>query len=350
VSHLEVFPLQNDPLKNSGLSSLLGKMTRLLQSFGQGIPPNVLHRYCPAMQAWIDEHVYAGKFDAMTCEHSANAIYVRPEFSKYLRSVVNVHSAIYAGKIKYLQMGATDNVWRDRIYLSVLYRYEKRYCHTINRLVVTTPDDAEQLSAINPDVPIDIIPNGVDLELFPYRPQDPGGQKLVFVGAMNMDHNIDAMLFFVTEILPQLRQRYPELTLSIVGTQPTQEIQALAQQPGVIVTGRVPSMVEYLHQSTVCVVPLRTGFGIKNKTLEAMAAGVPVVGSDRGLEGLAVDGSDTPLRALRANQPQDYVQAIERLLNDAELRSQLSQRARGLVETTYTWDKAGEAYEKVLSG
>ncbi len=69
-------------------------------------------------------------------------------------------------------------------------------------------------------------------------------------------------------------------------------------------------MVEYIHQSTICVVPLRTGFGIKNKTLEAMAAGVPVVGSDRGLEGLAID---VPLRALRANQPTEYISAISQL-------------------------------------
>jgi glycosyltransferase involved in cell wall biosynthesis len=107
-------------------------------------------------------------------------------------------------------------------------------------------------------------------------------------------------------------------------------------------------MVEQLHQATVCVVPLRTGFGIKNKTLEAMAAGVPVVGSDRGLEGLAVDQPNLPLRALRANHVDEYISAISRLFEDAALRDQFAQAGRALVESTYTWEQAGRAYEQVL--
>jgi glycosyltransferase involved in cell wall biosynthesis len=125
---------------------------------------------------------------------------------------------------------------------------------------------------------------------------------------------------------------------------------ALSQVKGVIVTGQVPSVVEQLHIATACVVPLRTGFGIKNKTLEAMAAGVPVIGSDRGLEGLAVDGAGVPLRALRANTVEDYVEAITKVFEDAHLREQLSQNARSLIEQQYTWERAGELYEQVFLG
>jgi glycosyltransferase involved in cell wall biosynthesis len=109
-------------------------------------------------------------------------------------------------------------------------------------------------------------------------------------------------------------------------------------------------MVDYLHAATVCVVPLRTGYGIKNKTLEAMAAGVPVVGSDRGLEGLAVDGADVPLRAMRANQIEEYVYAIGRLFENPRLREKLSENARSLIETKYTWERAGKLYEQLLLG
>lgn len=349
VDDLVIFPLQDEKSSKGGVFSLPGKGLRFLESLWKATPPNVLYRYSPEMQAWIDTHVRVGKFQAMTCEHSANAIYARPDFRQYLRTVVNVHSAVYGGKVKYLQAGASDHSWRDRIYLSTLYRYEKRYCQDIERIVVTTPNDRQQLLELNLSATIEIIPNGVDLELFPYRSADPGGQQLIFVGAMDLDHNVDAAMFFATKVFPGLKERYPEATFSIVGSRPIAKIQALAEIPGIVVTGRVPSVVDYLYDSAVCVVPLRTGFGIKNKTLEAMAAGVPVVGSDRGLEGLAVDGADGPLRALRANQPQEYVEAIGRLFADAELRSQLSQRGRELVETTYTWEKAGQAYEAALS-
>jgi polysaccharide biosynthesis protein PslH len=132
-----------------------------------------------------------------------------------------------------------------------------------------------------------------------------------------------------------------------VGSKPTAEVNSLAKIPGVTVTGRVPSVVEYLHRATVCVVPMRIGFGIKNKTLEAMAAGVPVVASDRGLEGLEVDH---PQRALRANTTEAYVAAIGQLFEQPDLRAQLAQRGRELIESTFTWEQAGAAYEQVLGG
>jgi polysaccharide biosynthesis protein PslH len=103
-----------------------------------------------------------------------------------------------------------------------------------------------------------------------------------------------------------------------------------------------------MHQATICVVPLRVGLGIKTKTLETMSAGTPIVASDRGLEGLAVDGAGVPLRALRANQVPEYVEAISRLFENPQLRQELSHNGRSLVQTEYTWESAGQRYEQVL--
>jgi glycosyltransferase involved in cell wall biosynthesis len=107
-------------------------------------------------------------------------------------------------------------------------------------------------------------------------------------------------------------------------------------------------MADYLHQATVCVVSMRTGYGIKNKTLEAMAAGVPVVGSDRGLEGLEVDSPNVPLRALRANSVSEYVDAVTRLFEESQLRQELSQNGRQFIEKNYTWERAAQLYEQVI--
>jgi glycosyltransferase involved in cell wall biosynthesis len=107
-------------------------------------------------------------------------------------------------------------------------------------------------------------------------------------------------------------------------------------------------VAEYLHQAAVCVVPMRIGFGIKNKTLEAMAAGTPVVASDRGLEGLVVDGGPQPRRALRANKVHEYVEAITSLFENQQLRQDLSVSARSLVESQYTWDIIGRQYDRLL--
>lgn len=349
VSQLEVFPLPASPEKRSGLKEILGKVGRFTESVAKGTPPNVLHRYSPEIQTWVDRHVQAGRCDAIACEHSVNEIYVRREFRNSVRTVVNIHSSLYAWIRNHLEMGASPNALRDRLYLSLLLeRYETGYSEKFDYLVVTTDDDRRQFLKFNRDAQIRVIPNGVDLDLFPYRPRDPGGHQLVFVGAMDASHNIDAVRFFTLEVLPQLQQRYPDCTFTIVGTRPTAEVWQLGDRPGVTVTGKVPSPAEYLHASTVCVVPLRAGYGIKNKTLEAMAAGTPVVASDRALEGLSVDGGNVPVRALRANRIEEYIVNISRLFTDPALRKRLSQNARQLVEREYTWERAGEAYEQVL--
>lgn len=359
VENLVIFPLPMAATSTHLLHRVIGQAGRFVRSLYRNTPPNVLHRYSPEMQSWINLAVESRQYDVITCEHSVNEIYIQPEFRQSVKTIVDVHSSVYAWTRNHLEMGASQHSWRDQLYLPLLKRYEQRYCSKFSQIVVTTEDDRQELRQFCPTAEIQVIPNGVDLTLFPYRSYDPSSYDLVFVGAMDASHNIDAARFFATEVMPLLRQRYPRATFRIVGARPTPEVMALAA-PGVIVTGQVPSMVDELHKATVCVVPLRTGFGIKNKTLEAMAAGVPVVGSDRGLEGLAVgdeagngaslNHKTVPLRALRANNPTEYVTAISRLFEDADLRINLSQAGRIFVEQEYTWERAGAAYEQVLSG
>lgn len=349
VDHLQSFP----PLEKSALvqrsSSGLGKMMRFVQFIVSATPPNIAYRFSPKVYAWVNQFIRDGKCDAVICEHSVNEMYIQPDFRQQVKTVVDIHSSVYGWILNHLEAGASENALRDRCYLPLLARYEKRYCRKFSHLVATTPDDRQQLLALMPDAKITVIPNGVDLETFTYRPTDPGGHKLIFVGTMDSTHNVDAACFFAMEVFPQVQQRYPDATLTLVGSRPVAAVQALGELPGVTVTGRVPSIVDYIHQATVGVVPLRAGLGIKTKTLESMACGIPIVASDRGLEGLTVDTTDVPLRALRANQIEDYLAAVSRLFEDADLRQSLSHHARHMIETEYTWDIAGQRYDQVLS-
>jgi glycosyltransferase involved in cell wall biosynthesis len=344
VDDLVVF---DHPRSSENTPGLWKKITRLRQFLQQGTPPNVLNRYSTAMQAWVDDFVHTGKCDVITCEHSVNEIYVRSHFQTQQKTIVNIHSSVYGTCRNQLATGITDNRLRDTINLPLLRRYEQSYCTKFSEIVVTTPEDKLQLQKFNPHSKITVIPNGVDLSSFPHRPTDPGGHRLIFLGAMDNLANIDAVCFFCHEVLPEIQKLYPDTSFDIVGARPTDTVLALQQRQGVNVTGAVPVMVEYLHRATICVVPMRTGFGIKNKTLEAMAAGVPIVASDRGLEGLDVD---TPLRALRANQPQEYVAAITHVFENPQLRRELSINSRQLVESEFTWDIAGQRYEQVCRG
>mgnify|MGYP000114229264 CR=1 FL=1 len=335
------------------------KLQRSLEFITTGTPSSVRSSYSPDLQAWITQAVHDFKFDAITCEHSVNEIYIDPTWKCTLPVSVNIHSSVYATCKNQLETGTAEKPLRDRINLPLLKRYEERFSQKFSTLIVTTPDDASQFTTFAPQTPINIIPNGVDFNDFPYRkaeaidPADPADPAdLIFIGAMDNLANIDAARFLAHEIFPQVHQRYPTTRLLLVGSRPVPEVLSLAKPNEIIVTGAVPSMADYLHQARVCVIPMRTGFGIKNKTLEAMAAGTPVVSSDRGLEGLDISTGSSPenVLALRANTIVEYVTAISTLFDSPDLRQTLSRSARAYIERDFTWEQAGLRYEKAISG
>ena len=348
VKEIKTFPLPAQQTSEHDRNPLKQAL-RFAQFFITATPPSVAFRFSPEVYAWVTQELETGNYDAVVCEHGVNEMYVHPKFRDKIKTIADIHSSVYGWVLDHLEAGASENPLRDRLYLPLLARYEKRYCAKFTHLVVTTPHDRAHIKGLIPDAPLHIVSTGVDLETSPYRSHDPGGHSLIFIGAMDSSHNIDAACYLAKEIFPLVRQRYPDATLSLVGTRPVPAVKALDNIPGVTVTGRVPSITACLQQSTVSVVPLRAGIGIKTKTLESMAVGVPVVGSDRGLEGMEVDTDQVPLRALRANQPEDYVKAIGRLFEDADLRCILSENARQMIEAEFNWESLGQKYAQVLS-
>ena len=347
VDELGVFARPSASEQTAGVR---GKVQRLTAFALEGTPPSVSGMHSAEMHVWVTQRIKSGTFDALTCEHSVNEAYVPANVSEYIATaVVNIHSSVYGTCAHQLAGGTAEKPWRDRINLPLLKRYEQRYCRKFSHIVVTTHDDKAQIDKLTDNHNIAVIPNGVDLDLFTPRQKDPGGHSLLFIGAMDNLPNIDSVTFLAKDVFPLIQARYPQATLSLVGARPGAAVKALGEIENVTVTGKVPEMTPYLHESTVCVVPMRTGYGIKNKTLEAMAAGIPVVASDRGLEGLTVDDGTVPLRALRANTTEDYAGAIARLFDSADLRQRLSKNGRAMIEEGFTWEIAGDRYEKTLT-
>ncbi len=343
ATEVVVFDRPLSPAKNIG-----AKIQRGADFILTGTPSGVKASLSPELQAWVEQAVKDYKFDIITCEHSVNEIYIKPDWKKHIRTIVNVHSSVYATCKNQLETKTAEKPTRDRINLPLLKRYEKRFSQKFSTVVVTTNDDAQQFKTFVPTTPLAVIPNGVDFTDFPYRAEDPNNHNVIFIGAMDNLANIDAARFLAQEIFPEIRSRYPDSKLMLVGSRPVPEVLELAKLPNVVVTGAVDSIAAHLHQASVCVIPMRTGFGIKNKTLEAMAAGTPVVSSDRGLEGL-LNTPEHPV-ALCANQPQEYIAAITQLLDNISLRESLSQNARAYIERDFTWEQAGRRYESALLG
>jgi glycosyltransferase involved in cell wall biosynthesis len=344
VEELIIFPAPTSQEQ----SGLLDKAKRLGTFLQQGTPPQVLAAYSPTIATWIDEAVSQRQFDVITCEDDIDEIYIRPQWREELGTVLDLHSSEYGKFKQQLERGDSDNELKDQINLGLLRRYEQSYLTKFAAIVTIDRADKKLLKELNPDSNVIVIPNGVNLSLFHRRVTNQGGQRIVFVGNMDRPANIDAARFFALEVFPAIRQRYPEATLELVGARPSFQVEELDSLPGIRVTGEVSSVVEYLHWATVCVMPMRKGSGLKNRTLETLATGVPLVGSDRALAGLEVDGPNVPLRAMRANTVEEYVYAIGRLFTQPKLREKLSENGRSLVENEYTWSKIGQQYEKVL--
>ena len=344
IAQLVIFEPSQNP-QDFGLIDKAKQFGKLIQ---QRIPSNVLNIYCESMADWINQAISSDKFDAISCEDSADEIYIDSQWHKKLGLVLNLHYSEYGKYKQQLANGNSSNELKDQINLRLRKRYEQKYLEKFCTIVTVSNKDKKIIRKLEPDSSVLTIPNGVDLNKFPYRITNQGGQNIVFVGNMDNPVNIDAAKFLALEMFPAIRQRYPEALLELVGANPTAEILALNDLSGIVVTGKVSCVVEYLHWATVCVIPIRQGYGLRNRTLESMAAGVPIVASDLALAEFNVDGAGVPLRAMRANTLEEYIYAIGRLFSEPKLRAKISENGLSLVQNEYTWDQIGQKYEQVL--
>ena len=261
-----------------------------------------------------------------------------------LPGILSVHDS---KALRYREFAGYAGRARERIryeLLSMLARREERQQFgDADRVVVTSPSDAAALSgAMNKDR-IAVIPNGVDLEYFAYRPAPEAG-RIVFTGNMSWPPNEDAAQHFARDLLPAIQDRISGATFWIVGAEPSARVQELANLPGVHVTGTVADIRPWIWSAAVYASPLRFGLGVKNKILEAMASGAPIVATSRSLSGTPlIDGRD----ALIADDDAKFGDSVARLLADPALCESLAREARTKVEATYSWQSIATEYERV---
>ncbi|MEA2474731.1 MAG: hypothetical protein QOE06_2646 [Thermoleophilaceae bacterium] len=202
-----------------------------------------------------------------------------------------------------------------------------RACDTT--IVVTEPERAEVLSAV-PDADVRVIPNANDVaEVVP--PPD-GREGLLFVGGFQHTPNLDAAIVLVREIMPLVWRELPECVLTIVGPHRPPEIDALASAR-VRVAGWVPDMTELLEGSRLMVAPLRYGAGMKGKVTQSLAAGLPVVTTTVGAEGLAIEPGEHMLVADHVDQ---IAADVIRLYRDDELWRRLSAAGQRAAEAGWS--------------
>ncbi|MBV8068653.1 MAG: glycosyltransferase [Acidobacteriaceae bacterium] len=187
-----------------------------------------------------------------------------------------------------------------------------------------------------------VLPNGVDVSRFARRQQQGeragAAPSLLFVGSMDYHANIDGVTWFTKQVWPDLHARFPDVTFSIVGREPGPGIRGLASE-SVRVTGTVEDVLPFYERAFAVIVPLRVGGGTRLKILEAMAAGVPVISTYLGAEGLDVHHERD---ILLADSPAEIISAFSRLRADERLWSELAENGFQLVRQKYDWESLGE--------
>ena len=301
-----------------------------------------------ALRAWVDRTCRDSAIEGVVIFSSAMAQYAEAVEGRFtLIDFVDVDSekwSQYAG--------------RHRWPMSWLYRREGRRLLAFERTVAAraarsyfvTQNETELFRRLAPECAdrVAVMCNGVDADYFSPAVDLPtpfadGEVSIVFTGAMDYWPNVDAVTWFVADVVPTLRAHWPRLRFHIVGRSPTPAVLALAG-PAVAISGTVPDVRPYLQHAAVVVAPLRVARGIQNKILEAMAMGRPVVTS--GQCASAIDGAEPGRDLVVADHAEGFAQAIEKLLGENALGAAIGAAGRKLVVARYSW----EAHLSIVDG
>lgn len=219
-----------------------------------------------------------------------------------------------------------------------LARYEARLLRELDLVTVVSEEDRAALARLAPAAAarLAVVPNGVDTARV--RPGavrgDMGAATMIFTGTLDFRPNLDALRWFVGEVLPLVRARRPAARLLIVGRAAGPAALALAGE-AVEVVGEVPDVAPYIDGSAVYVVPMRIGGGSRLKLLEALAMEAPVVSTPMGAEGIA--GLRDGEQLLLAATPRAFADAALRLMADPALGRRLGAAGRAHVAAHYDW-------------
>jgi polysaccharide biosynthesis protein PslH len=305
---------------------------------------SVAYFWSARLQKRINETLEKSKFDAVIVFCGFAAQYVlQSNIRLRILDYVDIDSAKWADYSVY-------KPWP----LSAAYAYEakklRRYeCNVARHFHHCTVISAGELGIYNTfDVGVgcSTVPNGVDGGYFQLEDGTQNRSAIVFLGRMDYFPNVDAVQYFANEIFPLIQNSRPDAELRIIGSNPTKCVRNLAQLPNIFVTGHVADVRPYLKDAAVSIAPLRIARGTQNKILEAMAMGIPVVATPEAAKGVDAIPSK---HLLVANSPKQFADEVLRLLNDEQLRKQITQSAREQIEQRHAWPEAMNIFDSILS-
>jgi sugar transferase (PEP-CTERM/EpsH1 system associated) len=304
-------------------------------------PITLLNYRSPELAALLGKTLAARPFDAVQMEATNLASYLdlirsapgKPSLVVDWHNIDSELMSRYASETKNL----AKKIVAHRT-AGLLARVEQKLASVGDGHAVCSERDRNILLGHNPRANVAVVPNGVDASAFTPVDWNPQNRNLLFVGSMDYHANIEAVLWFVRDVWPEIARRHPRLEFTIVGRRPGPEIRALASDR-IRVTGTVEDVRPYYASAAAVVVPIRVGSGTRLKILEAMAMGVPVISTTIGAEGITVThGKDI----LLADSESAMADAVDQIQRDPVLARGLASAARDLVVQKYDWGLVGQ--------
>ena len=311
--------------------------------FGSNLPLAVSRYASPELLQKVTALEAAERFDCIVCDFVASGVNI----ADIKRAVVfqhNVETTIFE---RHAQHAKTPiHRWFFGLQAHRMRAYEERMCRSSIHVIAVSPIDAQRMRDMFQIANVSDVSTGVDVDYFRKSETRTPEIEFVFVGSMDWLPNIEGVVWFAKEILPLIRRRKSTCRVAIVGRKPGPEILALAAaDPLIEVTGTVPDVRPYLWNSQISILPLRIGGGTRMKVYEAMAAGLPVVSTSVGIEGLACQpGRDL----LIGDSPEEFAERCISLLDDPNLRNNISESGFRLVDESCSWEAVSRQFEKVL--
>lgn len=300
------------------------------------------HTAAPVKQR-VAEWLRTRRFDVAICDFlSASLNFPDQHVTPTVLFQHNVESSLWQRQAQY-----DPNLLKRLVFkleAAKMTRYERQTVARFDHVIAVSEVDKAQMDPWTDPARISVVPTGVDLQHYKSAVGPSAREpRVLFLGSMDWEANIDGVDYFCREIWPQIKIAVPDAQFSIVGRNPPPRIQRLAG-PDIEITGWVASTIEPLQKAAVFVVPLRIGGGTRLKIYEAMAMRKAVVSTTIGAEGLDVaHGQDI----LLADEPDKFAARVIELLRDHPLRTRFEQAA-GATAARFDWPVITERFEASL--
>ncbi|RYE24042.1 MAG: glycosyltransferase [Sphingobacteriales bacterium] len=308
------------------------------------VPLQVLYFESAEMRSKLAEVLQQDTFDAIHVQHLRMSPYL--DKREELPRILDMPDAfsLYWQRRKQMQTNPAKKVF-EHIEQQRVARYEYKMLERYNMSLVCSQEDLDYLKNKNGVGDIRLLPNGVDLDTFKAGDHDYShNHTLLFTGNMDYAPNVDAVGYFVKEVLPLIHNKYPNTQFIIAGQRPLKKVQDLASDK-IKVTGFIKDLAAVYNEASVVVAPLRFGAGTQNKVLEAMAMGVPVVCSNIGFKGLGIQSGEG---AIMQTDPAEFAQSVVDLLSSENMRRSVGEKGVNVMHARFGWDAIAKQLEKYL--